>query len=356
MDATTKTYYDMIVSKENPQSFINCFELEWQNYLNSFELPYATSRQLATGNRLRPILCCWGYMHCRDIKDINSFKDIATIAVSLEAIHKASVIIDDVIDGDNKRRGVDCFHIEFGEKETTFFAVCLLSGAIKNINEILSTTITEQTILKKSINLLCDTIIDMCIGAIKEINTNIDDRFNLSRINQIIHSETVALLKNSLLVGYMASNNCDEQLINAFSNIGSKCGYIFQVMNDLEPFCNPEYILSHKGNLNADCLRSRKNVVMPYLYSTASRKDCALIKELLDSENNYNVLKELFEKYHIRKKIFSDMDDLQSAIYSTIAKLPNEKVDYCWKKVFPIFVDKLIQYCVSVLDGTPQKW
>lgn len=356
MNTNAKIYYDMIVSRDKKNSFIDCFDLEWNKYLASFDLPYAHSQQLAIGNRLRPILCCWGYMHKYNLMDLASFENIASIAVSLEAIHKASVIIDDVIDGDNKRRGVDCFHIEFSETEATFFAVCLLSGAIKNINEILSQTISNQFIIKKSISLLCDTIINMCVGAIKEIQIGIADRCNIDKINQIINSETVALLKNSFLIGYMASDNYNETLFNAFSDIGSKCGYIFQVMNDLEPFCNPQYILSHKGNLNSDCLRSRKNIVIPYLFSNASKKDQQLLSSLMDTESNYSTLKELFNKYHIRNIIFSDINDLRSAIHKTIENIPANLTESKWLEVFPIFVDNLIEYCISVLDGTPKKW
>ena len=349
-------YYNLIVKKSQKQSFINCFEVEWRNYLNSFDLPYSTSKQLMIGNRLRPILCCWGYMHCNDTDVAPSFEKIATIAVSVEAIHKASVIIDDVIDGDYKRRGVDCFHVEFGEKEATFFAVCLLSGAIKNINSIMNSSVKNPSILKSSINLLCDTIIEMCIGAITEIQIGLEDRCNLSTINRIINSETVALLRNSFLIGYMATDKYDEELATAFSTIGTKCGYIFQVMNDLEPFCNPEYILSHKGNLNSDCLRSRKNIVIPYLFSAANKKDGLLLKELLDSKSNYDALKALFNKYHVRDIIFADIDELKAAIYSTIESIPLSKVNSTWKEVFPVFVDKLIDYCISVLDGCPKKW
>ena len=356
MNTNAKTYYDMIVSTNEKNSFITCFNLKWKEYLNSFDLPYGNSQQLAIGNRLRPILCCWGYMHNYEITEMVSFDYITSIAVSLEAIHKASVIIDDVIDGDNKRRGVDCFHVEFSEKEATFFAVCLLSGAIKNINEILSKSVSNQIIIKKSINILCDTIINMCVGAINEILIGIEDRCNINRINQIINSETVALLKNSFLIGYMSSDKYNETLLNAFSNIGMKCGYIFQVMNDLEPFCNPQYILSHKGNLNSDCLRSRKNIVIPYLFSNSTKKDQALLKSLMDTEGNYAILKNLFDKYHIRDIIFSDINDLRTAIYNTIKSIPTDATNSDWLEVFPIFVDNLIEYCVSVLDGTPKKW
>lgn len=356
MNTNAKIFYDMIVSTTKKNSFINSFNLKWTEYLNSFALPYGNSQQLALGNRLRPILCCWGYMHSYDIMEITSFDYIASVAVSLEAIHKASVIIDDVIDGDNKRRGVDCFHIEFSEREATFFAVCLLSGAIKNINEILNKTISDPIIIKKSINVLCDTITNMCIGAINEIKIGIDDRCNINKINQIINSETVALLKNSFLIGYMSSGKYNETLLNIFTNIGIKCGYIFQVMNDLEPFCNPQYILSHKGNLNSDCLRSRKNIVIPYLFSNSTKNDQVLLKSLMDTEGNYSILKDLFDKYNIREIIFSDMNDLRAIIYNEINSIPSDSTNPDWLEVFPIFVDNLIEYCISVLDGTPKKW
>lgn len=194
------------------------------------------------------------------------------------------------------------------------------------------------------------------MGAINEINTSTKDRYNLGRIQEIINSETVSLLTNSFLLGYWATNQYDDALNKVFSQIGSRSAYIFQVMNDLEPFCNPEYIMKHKGNLNADCLRSRKNIVIPYLYSIVSHKEKIEIDRLLNSEKNYVQLKILFDKHHILDLIMQDIRAVKSCIYSDINSLPLQKVSCEWKEAFPYFVADLIAYCESVVYGLPFKW
>jgi len=356
MNRAKEKYYQLILEKENSASFVNIFENQWSEFLRNYAQPYSEGQQLYIGNRLRPILCCWGYMHCFPAEKMPSFKDIAQVAVSVEAIHKASVMIDDVIDGDTKRRGIDCFHVQFSKDETIFFAVCLLAGAIKNVNLSMQNIITNQSILTSAISTLCDVISDMCMGAINEINTSTKDRYNLGRIQEIINSETVSLLTNSFLLGYWATNQYDDALNKVFSQIGSRSAYIFQVMNDLEPFCNPEYIMKHKGNLNADCLRSRKNIVIPYLYSIVSHKEKIEIDRLLNSEKNYVQLKILFDKHHILDLIMQDIRAVKSCIYSDINSLPLQKVSCEWKEAFPYFVADLIAYCESVVYGLPFKW
>ena len=354
MNLSMQKYYNKIVKKEN-DSFLNAFDQEWNIFLENLDLEYTSSKQLQIGNRLRPIMVCWGYMHCHNINEKIDFHYIAQIVVSLEAMHKASVIIDDVIDGDSKRRGVDCMHIEYSEYEAIFFSVCMISSAISSLNQklhsnILNTTATATT------SLLCNTIYKMCKGALLEITSTESDRLNLNRIKEIIDLETSTLLENSLIIGYIASSRTNEKMQNILESIGVRCGYIFQVMNDLEPFCNPEYIQNHKGNLNSDCFKSRKNVVIPYLIDNLKRSEKNWLKKALNEPGKFLEIKALFEKYDMKKKILDEVYQIRNYIYKDIQLLNDFSNNENWISCFKSFVDYLINYCLSILNGVPQNW
>lgn len=351
----TQKYYDKIAKNESG-SFLNRFDIAWNEFLDNMNLKYTNSSQLHVGNRLRPIMTCWGYLHCHNIDAPIDFHYIADIAVSLEALHKASVIIDDVIDGDTMRRGTNCLHVEYSENEAVFFSVCMISSAIDNLNQKLKMN-NNKSLGTNTVSLLCNTIFLMCKGALMEITSTEPDRLNKKRIKDIIDLETSTLLKNSLLIGYIASDqNYNPDMRNVIEKIGDRCGFIFQVLNDLEPFCNPKYIKEHKGNLNSDYLKSRKNIVIPYMYEVLSAKEQKNFEENLNNSGNFDVIQDIFEKKQLRNYIMNDIVDLHKLINKEIDTMALWCNNTLWLTSFKDFVAFLIDYCISVLDGNPIKW
>ena len=341
--------YSNIVMAKMRDEYILSFNEKWTSFLNGFNMKYTSSKQLNIGNRIRPYLVLWGFALGKESFTSDSFDFCAELSISFEGIHKASVIIDDIVDGDNKRRGEKCMHVEYGEYEAIFFAVCLLSKSINNINMFLQNH--ENVSLRCSaVTMLCDIIFNMCTGALKEISTDERQRKNLKHIQEIIQLETVSLLKNCLLIGFLASGSRHSSKELLIKNIGQKCGYIFQVANDLEPFCNVDHVIKHKGDLNSDVLRSRKNIVIPYLYATASTEDKKNIDTYL-KQSNFAGLMDLFNKYQIMQIIISNIDDLFDSITSLILDL-----EHCFitqNKLlclsFSSFIEYLKEYYLSIL-------
>jgi len=347
--------YSKLLFEDYETSFLKVFNAEWTNFIHNLQLEYGNSKQIHIGNRLRPTLCCWGYLYNKDPFSEIDFSSIAKVAVSVEAIHKASVIIDDIIDGDEKRRGEKCLHVEYSNDEATFFSVCLLVASIKNINEQFANK-KVVSLREEVVSVLCNTIVEMCTGALKEITISNKDMIDIRQINEIISLETVALLRNSLLLGYWTAETSNPAIESTLKMVGEKCAYIFQVMNDLEPFCNPDYIESHKGKMNSDCFRSRKSIVIPYLYANAQKKDKEYIKSIIGAESNWEELLRMFQKYAVRRLILDEVDEIKNSIYGLLSNIESGSTNLMWLECFPIFVSKLISYCESILDGTPNEW
>lgn len=296
------------------------------------------AKQLNIGNHTRPFLVYLGATINCCFDNTNIIEETAQLAVSIEAIHKASVIIDDIIDGDSLRRGEKCMHIEFGEYETVFFGVCMLALGIQHANNMLSAKGNDRLHIS-TISLLCDTIYNMCHGAIKEISSDIQQQISLEHIQTIINSETIKLIENSLYIGFLYSGNENETTGNAIRDIGRKCGYIFQVMNDLEAFCNPQHIFTYKGNMNSDFLRSRKNIILPYLYQSCDKADKKKLLELLRGDELYFLeAKNLFDKYATKEIILKDINDVYHSIFSKLAILRPEINNLEWFEIFNVYL------------------
>lgn len=327
------------------EKYLKAFNQEWKAFLDSFSINVAQAQQLHIGNQMRPQLVLWGsLLNKKKYSDID-YKAVSKVAVSVEAVHKASVLIDDIIDGDTKRRGVSCVHHEYGEYQTLLFAICLLARGISQINSYGSNL--QQGASLRMIGILCDTIQSMCLGAIEEVSSSVHQQIDMKYIQNLIDCETAQLIKNSLYMGYILSDESSEQLSNVLCTIGTKCGYIFQVMNDLEPFCNPEYIKEYKGKANLDFIKSRKSIVMPYLYRYCSKKEREIIFSSIENRGAYNRILDLFHKYDIRARI---MEELEYTYKSIIASLEDiEKQHKEWAIAFKTFIKKMYENYSSIL-------
>lgn len=332
-------YNELAKIKSLHKSFINDFKPEWKLFLKNINPEFSNATQLNIGNHTRPFLVLWGYLIDKDFDKSNISDNIIQLSISIEAIHKASVIIDDIIDGDQLRRGQKCMHMEYGEYPTIFFAVCMLAKAIDKVNTLLSIG-SSQLLQTQIISLLCDTIYSMCNGAILEITSTPEKQINLNRVKEIIDSETAQLIKNSLLIGFLYNKIDNTKLENNIHVIGRKCGYVFQVMNDLEVFCNPGYIEKYKGNLNSDFLRSRKSIVLPVLYEHCdSSEKSLLIDILLNQEKNFDYIKGLFDKYNLKYYFKTNIENTYISIENILDEINTLINNTTWVDYFKTFIE-----------------
>lgn len=342
MEHNALSYSNFIIVREE---YLKAFNEEWERFLDSFNVNVSEAQQLHIGNQVRPQLVLWGaLLNKEDCTEVD-YRAIAKVAVSIEAVHKASVLIDDIIDGDAKRRGVACVHHVYGEYPTLLFAICLLIKGIAQIDNY-SHRYSGDTSLK-IIKILCETIQAMCLGAIDEISASTQQQMDLKRILRIIDFETAQLIKNSLYMGFILTAEPDDNIGQILCTIGTKCGYIFQVMNDLEPFCNPKYIEDYKGKVNFDFVRSRKNIVIPYLYRSCSKSDKEIVLACLDNQGAFDEILRLFHKYKIKTQITTELEYTYKSIGTSLADIENQHKK--WAIAFGAFINDLRQKYSSIL-------
>ena len=256
-------YYDEIMA-DKQTSFLQVFNQKWKEEMISHKMKYHQAAQIVEGNRLRPIIMAWGYY-----SNASNFmhKYIADFAVCIELIHKASILLDDLIDEDSARHGRKTFHIEYSKTEAILYAIFLLNRSVTIMHEkdIKTNSVHLSTMLK--------VIDNMVRGGIKEVNS--ENFFSLQDSIEIINLETISLIENSFFLGYQLSN---ENIINSdisfdIYNIGHLCGYCFQILNDLEPFSAPAINKSYKGAVNYDFEKNRNNIIISYLYGACTKKE-----------------------------------------------------------------------------------
>lgn len=340
-------YYDIIMEPIKG-SFSDCFNKRWQNQLDQLAKPYSNALQLRIGNHLRPKLTCWGTAFNTKSVDELDVQKAAEIASYIEMLHKASILIDDMIDRDDARHGQAAFHKEFSKDDTMVFAVLLLAKGAAGINNIFK----DSTKHAQAVALYADTIANMATGCLEELSLDSESKFSIQKIRRIIHLETTTLITNSLLLGYWSNHDGSNKLNEIDSdinNIGNNCGYIFQILNDLEPFSANGKNIAHKKSLNIDIVRERKNIAVAYIYGAATSKERANIMRKKDEELQEYVLG-LYDKYSVGDAIKNEAYALERETMKIVDLLEKKCANLDCVRDFRRFVREIIEICFSRVE------
>lgn len=320
-------YYEEIMG-DKITNFLSMFDSKWKEELSSQKMPYFHAAQIMAGNRLRPIILAWGYYaNTTNIEHVY----ILDYAVCIELIHKASILLDDLIDNDNARHSLKTFHVEYSKTEAILYAIYLINRSI--------TIMYEKDFADNSFHtsVLLKTINNMCKGGIREVSSN--GLFTLQDATEIINLETTSLVENSFYLGYQLSNKLAHKIPEEIYNIGHLCGYCFQVLNDFEPFLAPEINKKYKGSTNYDFEKNRKNIVISYLYGTCTQYE----RNKLINLNDFKYVHHLISKYKIIDLILEDINFKINSIKESISLLEETNPSYYLN--FSKFLDNMFSLC-----------
>ena len=325
------------------EDFFEVFQRKWDQLLSDYD--FEDLCQLNNGNRLRPMLVYWGYLLNKSDEALFSIEKpdldyIIDFSLVVESIHKMSLLIDDLIDGDIARHGKITFHVRYNMDNTILLAMNLLLKSYRYLHQVLDSQ--DYDIYRKSLFLVIEIAYEMTLGALKEVNLNNSEENEISKIKEIIELETSSIIKNGLILGYIAGKGKNTEVNKLLIDIGKSCGYIFQELNDLEPFGNKKSNMKHKGKLSTDILNYRKNIVISYIKAWANRNEINQLSQLKDPDIAYTQVSQLIKKYKIISLILEEVSELQEKINNRIDEINTITGNNRWCFHFKNFIDILI--------------
>lgn len=175
---------------------------------------------------------------------------------SVELIHSASIVIDDLpcMDNDTYRRGKLSTFKHFGNNEAILSSYFMISETLRIIIDGLDGTDNLRA-LKTLMNEWCELLgKNLVVGQFLDLKGDAESYFNVKfsqndSINDyIIKYKTCSLFSFSFLVGAFFSDRADPESIQDFKDMGLHFGMMFQLMDDYRdkdtdvPYAN--YVLS----------------------------------------------------------------------------------------------------------------
>lgn len=182
-------------------------------------IPHLASYLIAAGGkRIRPLLT----LSCTALFD-GDMPRAHRLAASVEFIHTATLLHDDVVDDSVQRRGKDSANIVFGNEASVLVGDFLFSRAFQlmvadgslEVLRILSTAsavIAEGEVLQLSVQ--------------NNLDTSMDDYL------RVIEGKTASLFAAACEVGPVIANQ-DKQTIQAMRDYGMHLGMAFQIIDDV---------------------------------------------------------------------------------------------------------------------------
>jgi len=202
----------------------------------------------AGGKRIRPVFVLLSAKFGN-----YSIESIKRVAVTVELIHMASLVHDDVIDDAETRRGRETVKAQWNNRVAMYTGDFLFAKAIEYITAI-NNTYAHQV--------LSNTMVELCIGEIIQIE---DKRFLEQTVRDYlkrIKRKTAILISASCELGAIASG-ADEQTIKRLKRFGYYVGMSFQIIDDVLDITASDKELGKPAG--SDLLQG--NITLPVLYA-----------------------------------------------------------------------------------------
>jgi octaprenyl-diphosphate synthase len=209
------------------------------------------------GKMMRPILTLLMAKLYGEIEDSTYYA-----AISLELLHTASLVHDDVVDESDKRRGQSSVNAIYDNKVSVLVGDYLLATSLTNA------AMTTDVQLVELVSRLGQALSE---GEIIQLsNTNASD-FSEDVYFDVIKKKTAALFSTAAEAGARSVKSSDEMAKNA-ALFGELIGIAFQIKDDIFDYYKSDELGKPTGN----DMREGK-LTLPALYVLNTLKDEAMI-------------------------------------------------------------------------------
>ena len=261
---------------------------------------------LLNGKKIRPLLCVLAYKATNGDKE-----DIYDIAISLELFHNSTLIHDDIMDEDDKRRDIETIHVSdskyYNKKDdkTKLFTgkrnrfgissaiisgdFCFTLGQIAIIESKFS-----DDLKLKVLKIYNNVYQSVCIG--QDLDILMENNFSYSEkdyLNMIRH-KTGDLIKASIEIGLILGD-AKEQEKNILLKYSEIMGLVFQIKDDLMSISKD----CDKGHeFGEDIKQNKTTLLLIKALELSNKKDKKELLNLLNKNKSIDDINKVIEIFH----------------------------------------------------------
>lgn len=256
----------------------------------------------AKGKKIRPLLTLL-------VSKMLNYKGNAdvTLAVCIEFIHNATLLHDDVIDTGKIRRGKLSANQIWGNKVSVLVGDYLLSRAFKLMVKNKSLKLLE---------ILSQTSLILARGQIQDVGNNQNVNLTEKKYLSIIDAKTAELFRISCFLPTIITDQ-NKKTQKIFNNFGFNFGMAFQLSDDVLDYFGDSSKMGKsvgkdffEGKVTYPVIhcfkksdkKSKKIIAKLFFKRKRSKKDLAVLLNLMKKTNTYKSSIEFVRKYAEKAK------------------------------------------------------
>ena len=296
---------------EDISELINFIRKEFNKSLNSFSFPKTPSylyRPIeyslkGQGKRYRPIIIHLSGRHFKSDPD-----DIMKISMAVELLHCFTLIHDDIMDSDDKRRNMPTLH-----KKYDIPSAILAGDGIFTITQLILLSVDQNSkLLFQKYN---EMVLEICEGQAMDKQYEIEDELDVDDYIEMVKKKTGALLGSCLSLPAIIENE-DQYNLELLHNIGKNLGVAFQIQDDLFEIFGDEKVMGK--SLGSD-IASNKKTPLAILAKNENKIRWEKLVDDYDGKNLDNIRKFLSES-GVKNKVDKIAFDYFSNAYDSLSK------------------------------------
>ncbi len=347
MDKQFLEYLDSekkIINSSIQDYFQNSFNNEEEPFLREF-LSFGQYFFLQGGRRLLPISLKNTFMGLSSEKDILEYSEaIYNVSVSIEMLHISSLMIDDLLDKEEYRRGNKTFHRFIGEKMTHLNKLALeeyaKSSTIYGANiislmggQIIKSSKFESNRKEKALAIYLNGMQGVSRAHLLE---EYYKQVPLEKINLenylILADKRAKQMETAVGLGAVFGNARKSQMVPLMQAM-NKIGIISQMINDLDGSFGKK---SNKKSLDSDIKSGQSTILTVVAYQSADKKQKKILNTVLGNRNassdEIESVKEIFKNTEALNFASIYANNLKNDVYRNLQRvypgLRNEIMDY----------------------------
>jgi geranylgeranyl diphosphate synthase type I len=242
-------------------------------------LLYRAARHIvdAGGKRLRPFLVL---KTCKLVGGRE--EDAIPTAAALELLHTFTLLHDDIMDQDKKRRGVPTVHNQWGVPIAIVAGDLLFAKVYETITKFTDTKhVTPRRILQV-LREVSEATITICEGQTQDMMFENQETVSETEYFEMIQGKTAALFETSARCGGILGGASKSQ-VNSLGVYGRYAGIGFQVIDDVLGLTADEKVI--KKPVGSDIREGKRTLIVVYALEKASKNQRKRILETLGNQS-----------------------------------------------------------------------
>ena len=226
---------------------------------------YRAARHIidAGGKRLRPFLVL---KSCKLVG--GNAEDALATASSLEMLHTFTLLHDDIMDQDEKRRGVPSVHTKWGVPVAIVAGDLLFAKVYEAITKFTDTKNVNPKRILQVVKEISEATIVLCEGQTRDMMFENKETVSEAEYFEMIEGKTAALFEASARCGGLLGG-ANKSQVKRLGEFGFYAGIAFQVIDDVLALTADESVL--KKPVGNDVREGKRTLMVVYALEKASK-------------------------------------------------------------------------------------